>query len=149
LLFFSVPLCLCGEDYFVFEAGWAAMIVDYLSIAAGGALGAAMRYLAALLIAPTPGSLPWPTLAVNVLGSFVLGYFSRAGTLGHRQLLFVAVGFLGSLTTFSTLAFEIVQRYQSGLVALAISYLLLTFGLGSAAAWIGAEIALRFNGANR
>lgn len=125
------------------------MIADYLAIAAGGALGAVLRYLTALAIAHTPGSLPWPTLFVNVVGSFVLGYFSRAGTLGHRQLLFVTVGFLGSLTTFSTLAFEIVQRYDSGLVALALSYLGLTFGLGTAAAWAGAEIAMRLNGARR
>jgi CrcB protein len=125
------------------------MTLDYLSIAAGGALGAVLRYLTALAIAQSPESFPWPTLLVNVVGAFVLGYFSRAGTLGHRQLLFVNVGFLGSLTTFSTLAFEITQRHDSGLIALAVAYLGVTFGLGTAAAWAGAEIALRLNGARR
>ena len=123
------------------------MAADYLAIATGGALGALARYLIGLTLGSAPDSLPWATLAANLLGSLLLGYFSRANTLGHRQMLFVAVGFLGSLTTFSTLAYEIVDRAGNGFTALATGYAATTLVCGGLAAWIGAEIALRRTGA--
>ncbi len=119
------------------------MIIDYLYIAAGGALGAVTRHLVATVLVHSPDSIPWATLVVNIFGSFLLGYFSRANMLGHRQMLFVAVGFLGSLTTFSTHAIEIIERAGNGWPALAIGYTLATLTLGMIAAWSGAEIAIR------
>ncbi len=119
------------------------MVLDYLTIAAGGALGALTRYLIGLTLIHSPGAVPWSTLAANLLGSLLLGYFSRANTLGHRQMLFLAVGFLGSLTTFSTFAYEIVDRAERGLTGTALGYAATTLLCGSLAAWVGAEIAHR------
>ncbi len=121
------------------------LIVDYLFIAAGGAAGSLVRFGLSQLLPSAPMSVPWATLGVNLIGSLALGYFSRAGLLGHRQLLFLVVGFLGSLTTFSTLAFEIADRASQGSSGLAAGYCAATLVFGTVAAWIGSEIALKQN----
>ncbi len=72
----------------------------------GGALGALAR---AALIAPIadPGVVPWVTLAINVVGAFLLGVV--VGTLGDRHphaRAFLGTGMLGGFTTYSALAVE-------------------------------------------
>lgn len=119
------------------------MIVDYLAIAAGGALGSALRYLFSLWLAAPSNPLPWHTLAVNVLGSLALGWVARSNLFGRRQALFVMVGFLGSFTTFSTLAHELVTAaHHDGAEAAAV-YAAATMVFGLTAAWIGSELATR------
>lgn len=84
----------------------------------GGALGAPLRYLTDLVIAARHDSLlPWGTLTVNVVGSFVLG--AVAGTVsaagGPEWLLSLAgTGFCGALTTFSTFGFETIRLVEDG-----------------------------------
>ncbi len=84
-----------------------------LLVALGGAAGSVLRYLTDRRVQAWRDSpFPWGTLAVNVVGSFVLGFLS--GWLLHgaepssiRSL--VAVGFCGGLTTFSTFGYETVR----------------------------------------
>jgi len=83
-----------------------------LALTALGALGALARYglgEAALRVLPGP---PWcSTLIVNVLGCFLFGIIDRMALLGVLTpgvRLVLLVGFVGSFTTFSTYAFEIV-----------------------------------------
>lgn len=123
------------------------MVADYLAIAAGGALGSLLRYVFALGLADATAPLPWHTLAVNVSGSLLLGWVARSNLFGRRQALFVMVGFLGSFTTFSTLALELTQQAEQS-AAVAAIYAGTTMLLGLAAAWIGSEIAIR-QAANR
>ena len=95
-----------------------------LLIAAGGALGALGRAgLTALAQRALGERFPWGTLAVNLLGCVLFG-FVWAWTEGmgeHRTgvRLFVLTGFAGSLTTFSTYAFDSVQLGQVGRVSAA------------------------------
>ena len=81
---------------------------ELLTIGAGGFLGAVSRYLIS-------GQLPGPsgTLVANVLGSMLLGFLmynsEYLGYVNPRARMFFGVGFMGSLTTFSTFT---VQSYQ-------------------------------------
>lgn len=79
-------------------------------LAAGGALGALARYGVATWVQRRTGpGFPWGTLVVNVLGSFALGVvFASVADHPWRPMVvtFVATGFLGDFTTFSTFAYE-------------------------------------------
>ncbi|WP_340819386.1 fluoride efflux transporter CrcB [Methanolobus sp. WCC4] len=83
-----------------------------LTIGAGGFCGAISRYLIAGQFEPAPG-----TLVVNVLGSILLGFLmynsEYRGYVSPRIRMFFGIGFLGSLTTFSTFT---VQTFQMPLV---------------------------------
>ncbi|HET9477188.1 MAG TPA: fluoride efflux transporter CrcB [Dehalococcoidia bacterium] len=82
-----------------------------LAIAAGGALGSVSRYLIAVRLYSWLGlGLPYGTLTVNVLGSFVLGVIlalvEERGAFGPETRSFITIGFLGGMTTFSTFIYE-------------------------------------------
>ena len=82
-----------------------------LAIAAGGALGSVSRYLIAVRLYGWLGlALPYGTLTVNIVGSFLLGVIlalvGERGALGPETRSFITIGFLGGMTTFSTFIFE-------------------------------------------
>jgi fluoride exporter len=89
------------------------------AIGIGGFLGAVSRYLVANRISILIGaSFPFGTLAVNAIGSFLLGFLSRF-LLEHfivDELVRVGilVGFLGAFTTYSTFSYESVVLLQEG-----------------------------------
>lgn len=78
-------------------------------VALGGFAGATSRHAVAVAL---PTTFPWGTLAVNVVGAFLLGslvYSVEArGTLSDRVRLVVSTGFVSSFTTYSTFAAETV-----------------------------------------
>ncbi len=90
-----------------------------LAIGIGGFLGAISRYLVASQLSILVGnSFPFGTLAVNAIGSFVLGFLSRF-LLEHfivDELVRIGtlVGFLGAFTTYSTFSYESVILLQEG-----------------------------------
>lgn len=110
-------------------------------IAAGGAVGAVLRYTVAGFVQQWTGSVfPWGTLAVNVLGSFVIGLLwalSEVAPLGPRWTPFVFVGVLGAFTTFSTYALESLNLLRDGEVRLALFNVVLHNGLTLAAVALG------------
>ena len=89
----------------------------YLLIAIGAALGANARYLVGVWAGSRLGAdFPYGTFIVNIVGSFVLGFLLTLGT-GRLQLspearLLLAVGFLGSFTTFSSYAVESINLWR-------------------------------------
>ncbi len=89
-----------------------------LLVAAGGALGAAARYLAGLWIVARFGAgFPWGTFFVNVTGSFLIGIvlvLVERGALPAEARLFVAVGLCGGYTTFSSFSYETLQLLNGG-----------------------------------
>lgn len=103
----------------------------------GGAVGAPLRYLVDLLVQSRHDSvLPWGTLAVNVLGSLLLGALAAAVTLGGAPAWLLTVGgtgLCGALTTFSTFGFETLRLVEDGswLEALANVGLGLVLGLAA------------------
>ena len=118
------------------------------AVAAGGALGAPARYGVAQLIHTAPlasGGFAWATFWTNVSGSFALGVV-LALLLKHfppsRYLrAFVATGFLGAYTTYSTFAVETDVLIKDGHAAIALSYSAASLVAGFAAVWAGMWIA--------
>ena len=105
------------------------------SVMAGGALGAAARYLASLALAAR-GGFPYATLAVNLLGGFAMGVLAALvlrGVASESLRLFVGVGILGGFTTFSAFSLESFQMIQRGQIAVASGYAIASV-IGSIAA---------------
>lgn len=96
-----------------------------LSVAIGGAFGSMGRFVISYALAQRfPVGLPWGTLAANVIGCFLLGALYEAGSLvavdpNVRGML--SVGFVGALTTFSTLTLETVNLMRHGEWALVVA----------------------------
>jgi CrcB protein len=121
------------------------MFPALLQVAIGGAIGASLRYLAGLWAVRMLGHTPFPVaiLAVNVLGSFLMGLFIGAAAqrgLAHLSPL-VATGILGGFTTFSAFSLEAVTLYERGDLAGAALYVLLSVGLSILALMAGLWIA--------
>ena len=115
-------------------------------VAAGGALGAVARLgVGHLAIAVLGVRVPWHTFAVNIIGCFALGVLtSLSGRLFISQdfaQFFLAVGFLGAFTTFSTFEMEAWSLMQNGRASLAMLYIMSSVVVGLLAAaggiWLG------------
>ncbi len=98
-------------------------MLTYLWIAIGGALGSMARYASTNIVAGWLGAhFPWGTLLVNILGSFVIGFFSAlTGPGGRFHLvvpndgrLFVMVGICGGYTTFSSFSLQTLDLMRDG-----------------------------------
>ena len=94
-------------------------MASLLLIGAGGFFGAIARYLLdARITAWTGGSVPWGTFAVNISGSFALGVLFalivERAALPAEWRGPLLIGFLGSYTTFSTLALESWRMIEDG-----------------------------------
>ena len=120
-------------------------MTPYLIVALGGALGAISRYaLDRAVTAAVGGQTVLGILLINVTGSFLLGVFVAAsaavsdgqGWPSSARML-VAVGFLGSYTTFSTLTVASVQLAQSGEIGRAALNIIGSVCLGLIAALAG------------
>jgi CrcB protein len=117
-----------------------------LAIALGAILGASVRFTASSMAGPlTTASLPLGTLAVNILGCFLIGIaqtlFLELIRVRREVQLFVSVGFLGGLTTFSSVSVETVQLIQFGAPALAAGYQVVSLFGGIGAALLGVAVA--------
>jgi len=110
-------------------------------VAVGGALGAVSRYLATGWIQTLSGDFfPWGTLVVNVLGSLVLGFglvWLQASVASAEARQFVAIGFLGSFTTFSTFSYETVAMLRDGEWWRAGGYVAASVAVGLMAVFLG------------
>lgn len=111
------------------------------AVGVGGALGAPARYGVAELIHVAPDTFPWATFWTNVSGSLALGLVLGV-LLEHfpptRYLrAFVATGFLGAYTTYSTFAVETDLLVKDGHAATALLYAVGSVIAGFAAVWLG------------
>lgn len=102
------------------------MALDLAIIAFGGGMGAVTRYLVTIWAAERFGSaFPYGTLLVNVAGSFIIGLFMTLFLerleLDPQWRLFIAVGFLGGLTTFSSFSYETLRLVQEGAMSQAFA----------------------------
>ena len=115
------------------------MLFNCLAVGCGGFIGSVLRYLTGLVL--PHAAFPWPTLAVNVVGSFVLALVSglvlRGAPLDERLSLLLRVGICGGFTTMSTFSLEVVQLASSTSTLAAVGYAVLTGALCIGASALG------------
>jgi CrcB protein len=132
------------------------MILNFLLVALGGALGSMARYGLNVVLrnwelfqtlavhrdaSPTAVALPWGTLGANVLGCFLIGLFTEwAGSklgMSPEARLFLTTGFCGGFTTLSTLMLEITDFFRDQEWGLGALYLVASLVLPFVALWLG------------
>lgn len=113
-------------------------------VAVGGLVGCLARY--ALSGWATRGDFPYGTLAVNVVGSFLVGlvYFGglAGGWLSPQLRAMALIGFLGGFTTMSAFTVETMAFLEEGSWRPALAYFSLTLAGSFAGVWLGRIIGL-------
>jgi fluoride exporter len=118
-------------------------VIEFVLLAVGAVTGAYLRYR----LVESPVSiygLPLNVLIVNILGSFILGFFSimsPALNLDSKYTLLVAVGFCGSFTTMSSFALETGNLFDGNRFGLVALNILANVGLSLGAIFGGRTVA--------
>ncbi|CAI6165212.1 MAG: Putative fluoride ion transporter CrcB [uncultured Sulfurimonas sp.] len=101
---------------------WQSILI----IGSGGFIGAVLRvYINGLISHKVPHLLPFGTLGVNLIGSFIMGclfaYFMYTTIFSVHMKSFLTTGLLGALTTYSTFAMETFWLLEGGSIVLALT----------------------------
>ena len=127
-------------------------MLTYGLIALGGAIGSVARaWLATALVGITGASFPWGTILINIVGSFVIGFFGTLTATDGRFSLpfdaraFVMVGICGGFTTFSSFSLQTLDLTRDGRAGQAFGNILLSIVLclGSVAAGYSIALSVR------
>jgi len=131
------------------------LLMQYLVIGLGGALGSMLRFGVGSLIdsnvQKTGYLFPWGTIVVNITGCFVIGFIYTISTGEGRLLLspltrnFITIGILGGYTTFSSFSLQTLTLAQSGQGWSAAANVLLSVVLCLVGVWLGAMLAGSMN----
>lgn len=123
-------------------------MISYLLVAAGGAGGSVARYGLALAVARVTGSgFPWGTVLINIVGSFVIGWFSGFSAvysrhpMGEPMRALVMAGFCGGFTTFSAFSLQTVELLRAGEATRACVNVFFSVVLCLAATALGLKLA--------
>ena len=113
------------------------MFATILQVALGGAIGASFRFMIASVVA-----FPFGTLAVNVIGSFLMGivFVALAEKGLARWMPFLMAGVLGGFTTFSAFSLDTLKLYEAGRVGAAGGYVLASVVLPLLALFVAVAI---------
>jgi fluoride exporter len=120
---------------------------EIAAVFVGGALGTLARAALAQAFPHAATAWPWPTFAVNIVASFLLGYFvtrlqERLPLSSYRRPL-VGTGLCGGLSTFSTMQLEIVKMLDAHAWGLAAGYATASIAAGYAAIQLSTAIVRR------
>lgn len=112
-----------------------------LLVFVGGGLGSVLRFIIGKYLNATAAGIPYGTFAANILGSLligiILGLALKNNTLSQNQILFLATGFCGGFTTFSTFAYENHIFLKSGDFMSFAIYTIASFVVGFSAVFLG------------
>ncbi len=135
-----------------------SMITAYLWVAVGGALGSMARFWLAAFVAELLGPqfpygprLPWGTILINILGSFVIGFFATFTGPGGRYVVsfdaraFVMVGICGGFTTFSAFSLQTLDLMRENHWGQATVNVVLSVVACLFAVWLGHLLATALN----
>jgi CrcB protein len=119
--------------------------MNVLAAALGSALGGVLRYLCGRLWPAAPGDWPRATIAVNLLGCFVIGasyvWMMERHAASEPWRVFWISGVLGGFTTWSAFALETNLMFSAGLTGRALMYAAATVFGCLLAAWAGRALA--------
>ena len=123
-----------------------------LVVLIGGALGSLARYAVAFWALPISGRLPWGTIIINIVGSFIIGFFGTL-TVAHGRYpasdnlrLFVMVGLCGGFTTFSSFSLQTLDLMRAGAYGRAMINIGVSVVVCVLAVTAGHLIASKFSG---
>ena len=121
----------------------------YIFVGIAGILGALSRYYLGLSISTGwQHDFPFATLAINLIGCFVLSwltmYISRLNILHPYLVTGIGTGFIGSFTTFSTFSVETVKLIHASHWGLALLYVLSSLWGGLFMSWLGFKVGDSF-----
>ncbi|MFC0673971.1 fluoride efflux transporter FluC [Brachybacterium hainanense] len=90
--------------------------------------------------------VPWPTFLANILATFLLGVFvtqlgAASEGIARYAYLLLGTGLCASMSTLSTVAFEVVDLARGRMPVIGVGYLVLSIGSGMAALWLGLVLA--------
>ena len=116
------------------------MIIECIIVGLGGFIGSVLRYLMNQIPIDKSGIFPFNTFLINVIGAFLISFFSiyfltnisndlNPSTIKNLSL-FLNVGICGGFTTFSTFALETTDLIEMGHFGIAFSYVFLSMLLG-------------------
>lgn len=119
------------------------MVLNCLAVGVGGFIGSILRYLITAAVPHT--SFPWITLAINVVGTFILAAVAAlvlrgAMADGHLSLM-IRVGLCGGFTTIGAFSLDTMDMIQHGAYLGAAGYMILTCALCVGAAFVGSMVA--------
>jgi len=127
-------------------------MASYFWIAIGGALGSIARYWCSGVAARLFGeTFPWGTLFVNILGSFVIGFFATLTGpdgrvyMGSVSRQFVMIGICGGYTTFSSFSIQTLSLMQDGEWTRAGANIVFSVVCCLVAVWAGYVLAAGMN----
>ena len=123
--------------------------MDYLGIFTifiGGGIGAVLRYFVTILCRNLFSLSILGTFSVNLLGCFLIGYIfgvllNKSDLISQTLKLFITVGFLGGLTTFSTFNLEIFELIKNGKITLGFLYMISSCLIGLLLTFLGCYLA--------
>tara|TARA_A100001011_G_scaffold203422_1_gene211768 strand:- start:614 stop:982 length:369 start_codon:yes stop_codon:yes gene_type:complete len=116
-------------------------LLNLVLVATGGALGAILRYLLTNISKSIFVSSVYGTISVNILGSFLIGYFitSNVGNNLSENFVkfFLIIGLLGSFTTFSAFSYDVVELINSKKYISSFIYVFISIFICVISAYLG------------
>ncbi|MEB3022744.1 fluoride efflux transporter CrcB [[Mycobacterium] crassicus] len=120
---------------------------ELAAIFGGGVLGGLARAVLETVAPADPTQWPWATFGANIVGAFLLGYFTtrlleRLPVSSYRRPL-LGTGLCGALTTFSTMQVEVLRMFEHGRTGLALGYLSASVVVGLVAIHLATALVRR------
>ncbi|CAN7350243.1 fluoride efflux transporter CrcB [Neorhizobium tomejilense] len=117
-------------------------MTNVLLVAIGGAIGSVCRYLVGFWALRLWGpAFPWGTLAVNIAGSFAIGFLAelivRRFDASPEMRLLIITGFLGGFTTFSAFSLDVVSLLERGATMVGVTYIVASVAISLGAVFAG------------
>ena len=114
--------------------------MNVLAVAIGGMIGALLRLWIGILLFNPEAAFPYPTLIINLMGSFFLGWFVIHGAKMVRNkhcILGIQTGIIASFTTFSSFNAELLLLMKDERFTMALMYFVISTVIGIAAILLG------------